>query len=130
MPVQPISTPDAPRPIGTYSQAIRAGSLVFLSAQAPIDPATMEVVQGGFDDQIRRVLENLDAVIRAAGGSTADVAKITVFMTDLAHFPRVNEAMADYFKEPYPARAAVGVNELPRKTDVAIEAIMILPVTR
>lgn len=121
-----INTPGAPRPIGTYSQAIRAGDLVFLSAQAPIDPDTMEVVQGGFDVQVRRVLQNLVAVIRAAGGSPSDVVKVTVYLTDLGNFARVNEAMAEVFEAPYPARAAVGAKELPRKTDVAIEAVMVL----
>jgi len=122
-----IFTADAPKPIGTYSQALRANNMVFLAAQAPIHPQTMEVVRDDIAGQIRQVLENLSAVAKASGGSLADAVKVTVYLTDLANFPLVNEAMKSYFKEPYPARASVGVKELPRQTAVAIEAILVLP---
>lgn len=121
-----IVTDRAPKPIGTYSQAVKAGNTVYLSAQAPLVPETMEVVAGGVEEQIHQVLRNLSAVAEAAGGSLNDVVKLTVNLTDLANFPHVNRIMADYFREPYPARAAVGVVALPRGTAVAIEAIVVL----
>jgi reactive intermediate/imine deaminase len=121
-----ISTDRAPRAIGTYSQAIRTGNWVFLSGQIPLDPATMELVQGDIEAQVSRVLDNLRAVAQAAGGDLTDIVKLTVFLTDLKHFPVVNEVMARYFREPHPARAAVGVAALPRGAAVEIDAIMVL----
>jgi reactive intermediate/imine deaminase len=121
-----ISTTDAPAAIGTYSQAVRSGNLVFLSGQIPLDPATMEVVDGGIEEQVRRVFDNLEAVCRAAGGSLADLVKLNVFLTDMGDFPVVNEVMSAYFREPYPARAAVGVAALPRGVAVEMEAVMAL----
>ncbi len=123
---QPIETDQAPKAIGTYSQAVRAGHTVYLSGQIPLHPDTMEMVEGKVEDQIRRVFENLRAVCRAAGGDLGDIVKLTVYLTDLAHFPLVNEVMAEYFERPYPARAAVGVAELPKGAAVEIEAIMVL----
>ena len=122
----PISTPDAPAAIGTYSQAVRTGNLVFLSGQIPLDPATMEVVDGGIEAEVRRVFDNLEAVCRAAGGSLAHLVKLNVFLTDMGDFPVVNEVMSEYFREPYPARAAVGVAALPRGVAVEMEAVMAL----
>ena len=121
---QPIQTPDAPQAIGTYSQAIRAGATVYLSGQIGLDPATMQVVEG-IDAQIHRVFRNLQAVAIAAGASLDDAVKLTVFLTDLAHFARLNEIMAQYLKSPYPARSAVGVSQLPRGALVEIEAILV-----
>ncbi len=121
-----ISTPDAPAAIGTYSQAVRVGSQVFLSGQIPLDPQTMEVVGGDMRAQITRVFDNLSAVAAAAGGSLADIVKLNVFLTDLAHFPLVNEVMSTYFAEPYPARAAIGVAALPKGVGVEMDAVMIL----
>lgn len=109
MPRQIISTDEAPAAIGTYSQAVKVGSTVYLSGQIPLDPATMQLVEGGIDVQIRRVFANLAAVARAAGGSLADTVKLNVFLTDLSHFALVNQIMADHFPEPFPARAAIGV---------------------
>jgi len=123
---QIIHSPKAPKAIGTYSQAVKAGNTVYLSGQIPLDPATMEVVTGGIEAQIRRVFDNLRAVAEAAGGSLADVVKLNVFLTDLAHFPAVNEIMAEYFREPYPARAAVGVAALPKGVPVEMEAVLVL----
>jgi len=120
-----INTDTAPKAIGTYSQAIRCGSTVFLSGQIGLDPATMELVSGT-DAQIRRVFDNLKAVALATGGGLEDIVKLTVYLTDLAHFGRVNEIMATYFTPPYPARAAVGVASLPRGAQVEIDAIMVL----
>jgi reactive intermediate/imine deaminase len=122
---QPIHTDAAPQAIGTYSQAIRSGSTVYLSGQIGLDPATMQVVEG-IDEQIHRVFQNLRAVAGAAGGTLDHIVKLTVFLTDLAHFTRVNEIMAGYFKQPYPARAALGVASLPRGALVEIEAVMSL----
>jgi reactive intermediate/imine deaminase len=124
-----VTTERAPRAIGTYSQAVQAGETVYLSGQIPLDPATMELVGGDVRAQIARVFENLKAVAEAAGGSLADVVKLTVYLTDLAHFPLVNEVMAQYFREPYPARAAVGVAALPRGAAVEMDAIMVLSPT-
>jgi reactive intermediate/imine deaminase len=123
---QAIHSDDAPAAIGTYSQAVRAGSLVFLSGQIPLDPATMEIVDGDFAARARRVFENLAAVAAAAGGSLDDVVKLTVFLTDLDNFATVNSVMEDYFEQPYPARAAVGVASLPKGVDVEADAIIAL----
>lgn len=123
---QIIQTDGAPKAIGTYSQAVRVGDQVFLSGQIPLDPVTMNLVGGGMDSQIRRVFDNLKAVAEAAGGSLDDIVKLNVFLTDLAHFPLVNEIMAGYFAEPYPARAAIGVAALPRGAGVEMDAVMVL----
>lgn len=121
-----ISTDMAPEAIGTYSQAVRAGNTVYLSGQIPLDPATMTLVEEDIRAQIHQVFRNLRAVAEAAGGSFADVVKLNVFLTDLSHFATVNEVMAEYFREPYPARAAVGVAALPKDVHVEIDAIMVL----
>lgn len=121
-----IHSDDAPAAIGTYSQAIKAGNLVFLSGQIPLDPATMEVVEGDFDARARRVFDNLRAVAEAAGGDLNKVVKLTVFLTDLANFAAVNSVMEDYFEQPFPARAAVGVASLPKGVDVEADAILAL----
>ena len=122
---QPVHTDRAPAAIGTYSQAVRAGETVYLSGQIPLDPETMELVGGGVDAQIRQVFANLAAVAEAAGGGLADVVKITVYLTDLGNFARVNEIMAQYFDEPYPARAAIGVAGLPKCAVVEMDAILV-----
>ncbi len=122
-----VKTDQAPQAIGTYSQAVAADKVVYLSGQIPLVPETMELVAGGVETQIRRVFDNLKAVAAAAGGSLADVVKLNVFLTDLANFPTVNEVMSDYFKQPYPARAAVGVAALPKGADVEMDAVMVLP---
>ncbi len=122
----PIHTENAPAAIGTYSQAIGVRHLVFLSGQIPLDPATMEVVEGCFETRARRVFDNLKAVAEAAGGSLDDAVKITVFLTDLDNFATVNSVMEDYFTAPYPARAAVGVASLPKGVDVEADAILSL----
>ncbi|QQZ29190.1 RidA family protein [Thiothrix subterranea] len=121
-----ISTPDAPQAIGTYSQAVRAGDTVYLSGQIPLVPATMQMVAGDIAAQVRQVFDNLSAVAKAAGGSLNDCVKVHVFLTDLVNFPVVNQVMAEYFVEPYPARAAIGVAALPRGADVEVDAIMVL----
>ena len=121
-----IATPNAPAAIGTYSQAVRVGDTVYMSGQIGLDPASMQMVDG-IDAQIVRVFENLKAVAEAAGGSLADVVKLNVFLTDLANFAKVNETMAKYFSEPFPARAAIGVKELPRGANVEMDAILQLP---
>jgi reactive intermediate/imine deaminase len=121
-----FSTTEAPAAIGTYSQAVRAGDTVYLSGQIALDPKTMKLVEGGFEAQARRVFENLKAVCRAAGGDFDRVVRVTVYLTDLGNFAKVNEVMAQYFKEPYPARAAIGVASLPRGALVEIDAIMFL----
>lgn len=121
---QPIHTDNAPGAIGTYSQAIRSGNLVFLSGQIPLDPATMEIVGGDFEARARQVFENLKAVAEAAGGSLDQAVKLTIFLTDLDNFASVNSVMADFFNEPYPARAAVGVASLPKGVDVEADAIL------
>jgi reactive intermediate/imine deaminase len=120
-----ISTPEAPQAIGTYSQAVRVGDTVYLSGQIPLDPQTMALVDGGMEAQITRVFDNLQAVARAAGGSLADVVKLNIFLTDLAHFALVNEVMARYFQEPYPARAAIGVASLPKGAAVEMDAVLV-----
>jgi reactive intermediate/imine deaminase len=119
-----INTDRAPAAIGTYSQAVRCGPTVYLSGQIPLDPATMELVDGDFTTQVRRVFDNLSAVAAACGGSLADVVKLNVYLTDLGHFPIVNEVMAEYFDAPYPARAAVGVAALPKGAVVEAEGIL------
>jgi reactive intermediate/imine deaminase len=121
-----IHTNTAPAAIGTYSQAIEANGLVFLSGQIPLDPATMEVVDGDFEARARRVFDNLAAVAVAAGGTLDDVVKLTVFLTDLGNFATVNAVMEDYFHKPFPARAAVGVASLPKGVDVEADAILAL----
>ena len=123
---QPVASPGAPAAIGPYSQAIRAGDTVYLSGQIPLDPATMQIVEG-FENQVRRVLANLEAVCREAGAGLDDVVRVTVYLTDLANFPVVNEIMASRFREPYPARVTVGVASLPRGAAVEIDAIAHLP---
>jgi reactive intermediate/imine deaminase len=122
-----IHTDKAPAAIGTYSQAIDVNGLVFLSGQIPLDPATMEIVHGDFEARARRVFDNLAAVAEAAGGTLDDVVKLTVFLTDLGNFATVNAVMEDYFKEPFPARAAVGVASLPKGVDVEADAILAIP---
>lgn len=123
---QPVSTHHAPNAIGAYSQAIVSGSTIYLSGQIPLDPATMQLVEGDIDVQIARVFDNLKAVTEAAGGCLDDIVKLTIYLTDLLDFPRVNEAMASYFVQPYPARAAVGVAALPMGASVEAEGIMVL----
>lgn len=118
-----IKTDKAPAAIGTYSQAIKVGSTVYLSGQIALDPATM-VLKEGIEAQITQVFENLKAVCEAAGGSMADIAKLNIFLTDLSHFTLVNETMAKYFAEPYPARAAIGVAALPRGALVEMDGVM------
>jgi reactive intermediate/imine deaminase len=118
-----ISTSDAPAAIGTYSQAVRAGDTVYLSGQIPLDPKSMQIVEG-FDNQVRRVFDNLQAVCTAAGGDFSRVVRVTIYLIDLANFPKVNEIMATYFREPYPARVTVGVSSLPRGSQVEIDAVM------
>ena len=125
MSMTPISTPEAPAAIGTYSQAVRAGNTVYLSGQIPLDPRTMQLAEG-FEAQARRVFDNLRAVCRAAGGDFDRVVRITVYLVDLGNFSRLNEIMATYFKEPYPARVAIGVASLPRGAQVEIDAVMFM----
>ena len=124
MPRTPINTDRAPAAIGTYSQAVAGGGLVFLSGQIPLDPGGMELVAGDMRAQIVRVFDNLKAVAEASGCGLDDCLKLTVYLTDLAHFPLVNEVMAEYFSEPYPARAAVGVAALPKGAAVEMDAIL------
>lgn len=119
-----IQTDRAPQAIGPYSQAVRVGDTVYLSGQIPFDPQTMQLVSGDIEAEIRRVFDNLAAVAEAAGGTLADAVKVNVFLTDLAHFPKVNEVMASYCSQPYPARAAIGVAQLPRGARVEIECIL------
>jgi len=123
---KPIHSDNAPAAIGTYSQAIEAGGLVFLSGQIPLVPATMEVVDGDFEARARQVFDNLQAVATAAGGSLDQVVKLTIFLTDLDNFGTVNSVMQDYFQQPFPARAAVGVASLPKGVDVEADAILAL----
>ena len=119
-----ISTEQAPQAIGTYSQAVKVGSTVYLSGQIPLVPETMEMVDGDISAQIHRVFQNLQAVAKAADGDLQDIAKLNIFLTDLSHFATVNEIMAEYFTQPYPARAAVGVAQLPKDAEVEMDAIM------
>ncbi|BCO32562.1 reactive intermediate/imine deaminase [Thiohalobacter sp. COW1] len=121
-----IATDKAPQAIGPYSQAVRYGDTVYLSGQIPLVPETMELVTGDMAAQVRRVFDNLGAVCEAAGGSLNDIAKINIFLTDLSHFPLVNEIMQEYFSEPYPARAAIGVASLPKGAAVEMDAIMVV----
>ena len=121
---QSIHTEHAPQAIGTYSQAVRAGDTVYLSGQVPFDPATMQLVSGDMEVQARRVFENLKAVAEAAGGSLAHAVKLTIFLTDLANFAKVNEVMASYFAKPYPARSTIGVASLPRGAQIEIECVL------
>ena len=123
---QIIHTTDAPAAIGTYSQAVRVGDTVYISGQIPLDPATKELVSGDIEAEIRRAFENLKAIATAAGGTLNDAVKVTIFLTDLTHFARVNEIMATYFQQPYPARAAVGVAALPRGARVEVECVLSL----
>jgi len=123
---QIINTEAAPAAIGTYSQAVRVGDTVYLSGQIPLVPQTMALVEGDMQAQIRQVLRNLAAVAGAAGGSLGEVVKLNVFLTDLTHFPLVNQVMAEFFSEPYPARAAVGVAALPKGAAVEMDAILVL----
>lgn len=119
-----IHTDSAPAAIGPYSQAVRHGDTVYLSGQIPLHPETMEMVDGDVRDQVHRVFQNLSAVAEAAGGSLDDIVRLTVYLTDLANFGSVNEIMAEYFSEPYPARAAIGVSQLPRGAEVEIDAVL------
>jgi reactive intermediate/imine deaminase len=121
-----IHTRQAPDAIGTYSQAVNHQGMVFVSGQIPLDPQTMETVAGGIEAQIRRVFENLSAICTAAGGSLDDIVKLTVYLTDMGHFPQVNAIMEQYFTAPYPARAAVGVAALPKGVEVEMDAILTL----
>jgi len=121
-----ISTDKAPQAIGTYSQAVKIDNTVYLSGQIPLDPETMELVDGDMRIQITQVFNNLTAVAEASGGSLADVAKLNIYLTDLSHFPLVNEVMSEFFSEPYPARAAVGVAELPKASLVEMDAVLVL----
>ncbi|MFV0665234.1 RidA family protein [Denitromonas sp.] len=122
---QIIATDKAPAAIGTYSQAVRAGNTVYISGQIGLDPVTMTMVEG-FEAQTERVFENLKAVAEAAGGSLSDAVKLTIYLTDLGNFAKVNEVMARYFAQPYPARAAVGIKELPKGGVVEADAILVI----
>lgn len=121
-----INTGMAPQAIGTYSQAVKVDNTVYLSGQIPLIPETMELVDTGIGDEIHRVFQNLQEVCKAAGGDLSDIVKLNIFLTDLANFPTVNEIMAEYFSEPYPARAAIGVASLPKGAGVEMDAIMVL----
>jgi len=123
---QVISTADAPSAIGIYSQAVRVGNTIWVSGQIPLDPATQSLVTGGTEAQVHQVFRNLKAIVTAAGAGLDDVVKATVFLTDLGHFALVNKIMAEYFREPYPARAAVGVASLPRGAQIEVECIVAL----
>jgi len=126
MPKTIIQTENAPQAIGTYSQAVKIDKTVYLSGQIPLDPATMEIVPGGIEAEITRVFDNLRAVAEASGGSLADIVKLNIFLTDLGNFPTVNQIMATYFSEPYPARAAIGVAALPKGVGVEMDAVLVL----
>lgn len=119
-----IHTSKAPEAIGTYSQAVKVGDVVYLSGQIPLVPETMTVIEGDFASKVRRVFDNLSAVAEAAGGSLQDVVKLNIFMTDLSYFGTVNEIMAEYFEQPYPARAAIGVASLPKDVPVEMDAVI------
>lgn len=119
-----ISTPNAPEAIGTYSQAVKVGDTVYLSGQIPLDPNTMEMVNNSIEDEIHQVFKNLTAVANASGGDLSDIAKLNIFLTDLSNFATVNEIMAQYFTQPYPARAAIGVAQLPKDARVEMDAII------
>ncbi len=122
----PVATKLAPQAIGTYSQAIKAGNTVYLSGQIPLDPQTGELVTGDVEAQVRQVFENLRAVARAGGGDLASAVKLTVYLTDMGNFQTVNKVMAEYFAQPYPARAAIGVSALPRGAVVEVDAVLVL----
>ncbi|MFC4701197.1 RidA family protein [Glaciecola siphonariae] len=122
-----IQTNDAPEAIGTYSQAVKAGSTVYLSGQIPLVPSTMEIVSEDFEAQAVQVFENIQAVVKAAGGNMSNLVKVNIFLTDLGQFAKVNEVMARYFKQPYPARAAVQVSALPKAVQIEIDGVMVLP---
>lgn len=124
MPRETIHSDHAPAAIGTYSQAVRSGGFVYISGQIPLDPATMDVVEGDFEARARRVFDNLKAIAEAAGGDLNQAVKLTIFLTDLGNFAAVNSVMEEYFDKPYPARAAVGVAELPKGVDVEADAIL------
>jgi reactive intermediate/imine deaminase len=126
MPRKPIHTDEAPGAIGTYSQAVASGKTVYLSGQIPLDPKTMTLLAGGIEEQIHQMFRNLAAVAKASGGSLAHATKVTIYMTDLTQFAKVNEIMAQYFSPPYPARATVGVAALPRGAAVEADAILVL----
>lgn len=121
-----ISTENAPEAIGTYSQAVKVNNTVYLSGQIPLDPTAMTLVEGGFANQAHQVFKNLRAVCEAANGSLKDIVKLNIYLTDLSNFATVNEVMAEYFEEPYPARAAVGVKELPKGAQVEADAVMVI----
>ena len=121
-----INTPNAPQAIGTYSQAVKVDNTVYISGQIPLDPASMEVVEGGIEAEITRVFDNLKAVAEASGGSLAEIVKLNIFLVDLGNFPIVNEIMAQYFAEPYPARAAIGVKALPKGVGVEMDAVLVI----
>lgn len=125
-----INTDKAPQAIGTYSQAVKVNNTVYLSGQIPLVPETMEMVEGGIEAQIRRVFDNLTAVCEAAGGSLQDIAKLNIFLTDLSNFATVNQIMAEYFEQPYPARAAIGVAQLPKDAAVEMDGVLELEETR
>lgn len=122
-----IQTSQAPAAIGTYSQAVKAGNTVYLSGQIPLVPSTMVLVSEDFEAQAVQVFENIQSVVTAAGGTTANLVKVNIFLTDLGEFAKVNEIMARYFDEPYPARAAVQVSALPKGSQIEIDAVMVLP---
>ena len=122
----PVSTPHAPAAIGTYSQAVKAGNTCYLSGQIALDPATGQLVGGGFEAEIVRVFENLKALAAACGGTLGDAVKVTIYLTDLANFAKVNEVMARYCSQPYPARAAVGVASLPRGAQIEADAVLVI----
>lgn len=126
MPREIIHTENAPAAIGPYSQAVRVDNTVYLSGQIPLDPESMELVGGDISAQIRRVFDNLSAVCQAAGGDLNNIVKLNIFLTDLTHFPTVNEIMSEYFAEPYPARAAIGVAALPKGAEVEMDAVMVV----
>jgi reactive intermediate/imine deaminase len=119
-----INTDKAPQAIGTYSQAVKVNNTVYLSGQIPLIPETMEMVEGEIDAQIRRVFDNLTAVCEAAGGKLQDIAKLNIFLTDLSNFATVNLIMAEYFEQPYPARAAIGVSQLPKDANVEMDGVL------
>ena len=119
-----ISTDKAPQAIGTYSQAVKVGTTVYMSGQIPLIPETMEMVEGDIKSQIHRVFQNLQAVAHAAGGDLSDIVKLNIYLTDLSNFPQVNEVMAEYFQQPYPARAALGIRALPKDAGVEMDAVL------
>ncbi|GAA5216290.1 RidA family protein [Corallincola platygyrae] len=121
-----IATDNAPKAIGTYSQAVKVDNTVYLSGQIPLVPSTMEMIGDDFSAQVRQVFDNLSAVCQASGGSLADIVKLNIFLTDLSHFATVNEIMAEYFQQPYPARAAIGVAELPKAAQVEMDGILVI----